>query len=102
MLNLKINVMDEIYEIVRAVNRLNDRIGDLATQVEFLSKSPSQQMTKKWVNSEEACAILHVSDRTLLKIRNEGIMPFIKVRRRILYQASDVQEYVEGKLRIKN
>ena len=33
--------MDEIYEIVRALNRLKDHVGELTRQVEFLSKSPT-------------------------------------------------------------
>jgi len=94
--------MIEIYEIVKAVNRLKERITDLTAQVEFLSKSPSQKLSAKWLDTEAACAILHVSDRTLMKMRNEGDLPFTRIRRRIFYQASDINEYIENKLRIKN
>lgn len=86
-----------MHEIVCAVNRLKERIMDLTSQVDHLSKSPSQQLTRKWLDTESACAILHVSDRTLLKMRNEGVLPYSRIRRRILYQASDVHQYIESR-----
>ena len=91
--------MDEIYEIVRALNRLKDHVGELTRQVEFLSKSPTVQLTRKWLETEAVCRILHVSDRTLLKMRNEGVLPFTRVRRRVLYRASDIQQYLENRVK---
>ena len=88
-----------MHELIFAINRLKERIMDLSSRVEFLSKSPSQQLTRKYLDTEAACAILHVSDRTLLKMRNEGLIPFSRIRRRILYQASDIHHYIESRFK---
>jgi excisionase family DNA binding protein len=94
--------MDEIYEIVKALNRLKDHVGELTKQIAFLSKSPSQQLTRKWLDTEAVCRILRVSDRTLMKMRNEGALPFTRVRRRILYRASDIQDWLEKRVKPVN
>lgn len=86
--------MEEIFEIVKAVNRLRDRVDSLASKIDFMSKSPSQQLSKKWLDTEDVCYILRISSRTLQKMRKEGTLPYIMVRRRILYRASDVEAYM--------
>ena len=84
-----------MHEIVCAVNRLKERIMDLSSKVEFLSKSPSQQLMRKYLDNESASRILHVSERTLAKMRKEGTINFSKVRRKIIYQASDIHDFIE-------
>jgi len=86
-------------QLIVAVNRLKDEIRELASQMESFSKSPSQQLTRKYLDNEAACAILHVSNRTLYKLRSEGEIPFITIRRKIIYQASDIYQYIEDKLK---
>jgi hypothetical protein len=83
-----------MHEIICAVNRLKERIMDLSSKVEFLSKSPSQQLTQKYLDNESASKILHVSERTLAKMRKEGTINFTRVRRRIIYQASDINDII--------
>ena len=91
-----------MHELIVAVNRLKERIMDLSSKVEFLSKSPAHQLNRKYLDTESACAILHLSDRTLLKMRNEGVLPFSRIRRRILYQAEDIHRYIESRFKKLN
>ena len=88
-----------MHEIVVAVNRLKEQVVNLTSQVKFLSKSPTCQLTEKYLDAEAACAILHISDRTLYKIRNQGELPYYMIGRKILYQASDIHQYIESKAR---
>ena len=74
-------------KIIVAVNQLKERIMDLSSKVEFLSKSPSQQLTRKYLDNESAAQILRLSTRTLYNMRAEGVLPYTKVSRRILYHA---------------
>lgn len=86
-------------EIVVAVNRLGDLIKDLITEVKSSSQSSNHQLTKDYLDAEAACSILHVSDRTLYKMRHHGDLPFICVGRKILYKTSDINGYIESKVR---
>jgi excisionase family DNA binding protein len=88
-----------MHEFVVALNKLKDQIKDLASKVDFLLMSPAQQLTRKYLDTQAACAILHVSDRTLYKMRSHGELPFIKIHHKIIYQASDVYQYMEKQLK---
>lgn len=49
----------------------------------------------KWLNNKEACRVLKVSTSTLQTYRNKGIIPFSQVRRKILYDYSDIQAFLD-------
>ena len=82
----------EIFDIVVAVNRVTDKLIDLERKVDFLAKPMSQQLMKKYLTSNDVAKILKISNRTLAKLRVDGAIPFIKVRRKIIYSAIDLEE----------
>ena len=88
--------MQEIFDIVVAVNRVKDKLNELSLKVDFLSKPLSEQLNRKYLTTDEAAKILKISKRTLAKIRADGSVPFIKVRRKIVYSATDLEEYLEN------
>ena len=85
----------EIFDIIKAVNRLKDKVIELSGKIDALMKSPTQQLNSKFVDESAACKILHVCPRVLAQMRADKEIPYIKVRRRILFLASDLQEYLE-------
>jgi MerR family transcriptional regulator, repressor of the yfmOP operon len=54
----------------------------------------SNQMTNKWLSSEEVCHLLMISKRTLQTYRDRGMLPFAQIGRKIYYKASDIDEYL--------
>lgn len=89
-------MIDEIFQIISAVNRLKDTISELCSKIDFLSKSPALKAAPKYLNEDAACELLRVSPRTLAKMRADGSIPFIKSHRKILFLASDLHEYLES------
>jgi len=85
----------EVFDIITAVNRLKDKVIELSCKIDSLTKSPVQQLTAQYADEAAACKILHIRPRALAKMRADGSIPFIKVRRKILYLASDLQEFLE-------
>lgn len=49
---------------------------------------------EKWLTSEEVCHLLRISTRTLQNYRDNGVLPFAQIGRKIYYKASDIQEYL--------
>lgn len=84
--------MEEIFLLIKAVNRLEDRIIHLITKIDILVKSPLRKVT---LDEKSACKILGVSERTLITLRSQGKIPFLKINRRILYRAKDLFNYLE-------
>jgi excisionase family DNA binding protein len=86
---------DLIFKLIHSVNKMADKLVDLSSKIDFLSKSPSYQLSKKYLSEAEACRILKCSRQMLTRMRDNSEIPFYRIHRRILYQASDLHEYLE-------
>ena len=106
-----INDMEEIFELIKAFNRLKEKIVELICKIDLLLKSTGSceqsapaihYLPNDYVDEEGACSILHICPRTLAYLRAEGSIPYIKKGRRIQYMVGDLYLYLEHvKLRIK-
>jgi excisionase family DNA binding protein len=86
---------DLIFDLIRSVNKMRDKIVDLCSKVENLSKSPAFRLNKKYLSEEEACRLLRCSRQFLNQLRDNGEIPYYRIHRRIMYQASDLHEFLE-------
>jgi hypothetical protein len=97
--------MEELFELIKAFNRLKDRVVELIGKIDLLLKSPAAGQPDKdakpcvstdgYVEEEGACRILHICPRYLAKLRAEASIPYIKKGRRIQYLESDLHSYLE-------
>ena len=68
-----------------------------------LKSLPSQQLedqtqiqtNKHWLTGDEICKLLRVSKRTLQNYRDNRIIPFSQIGRKIYYKYSDIVDYLE-------
>lgn len=86
----------EIFEMITRLNRINEKLTELVTRSEYESKSPAQKLALEYINSDVASRLLHVSTRTLFKLRQNGQIPFTKVGRKIVYNTADLKAYLTG------
>jgi excisionase family DNA binding protein len=84
-----------IFDLIHAVNRMKDKIVDLPIKVEKLGNSPSFMLSRHYLSEEEACRLLKCCPRVLADMRANNEIPYYRIKRRILYKASDLHEYVE-------
>lgn len=54
---------------------------------------------ERYLTSEELCSILKLSRRTLQDYRNNGILPFIQLPRKVLFRESDIKKILEERFR---
>jgi hypothetical protein len=74
--------MEEIFTITATVNRLKDKVIELSFKIDFLSKCTDQQYYSKYVAAVIACKILHVNPLIFAKMRADGLIPYIKSRKK--------------------
>lgn len=48
-----------------------------------------------YLSEEQVCEMLHISKRTLQQYRDDRLMPFIKLSRKILFRESDIVKVLE-------
>ena len=87
--------MEEIFELIKAFNRLKEKVIEISGKIDLLMKTIPQQPAGKYVEEADACKILRVCSRVLAQMRAEGAIPFIKHHRKILYMVSDLNDYLE-------
>jgi hypothetical protein len=83
--------MDEIYEIIKAFNRLEEKVNSLNAKIDLLLKSPFKNMS---LDSNAVCKLLSISLRSLYKLRTSGAICYFRANRKILYPASEVLKYL--------
>ena len=49
-----------------------------------------------YLTCEQVCEMLHISKRTLQRYRDDGLIPFIKLERKILFRESDIIRVLEN------
>lgn len=92
--------MEEIFELIRAFNRLKEKVVEISGKIDSLLKTPPQQPDSKYEEEAGACKILKISPRTLAKLRSEKKIPYIKHRHKILYLVEDLHKYLERNIKM--
>ena len=91
--------MEEIFEVIKAVNRLGEKVEKANTKidliVEALSSSPSRDLSDQYVNEDTACGIIHRCPSVLLKLRKSRELAFLRVGKKVLYKTEDLKAYLE-------
>lgn len=53
-----------------------------------------------YLTGEQVCELLHISKRTLQQYRDDGLIPFIKLERKILFRESDIIQILEDNYQV--
>ena len=59
------------------------------------------KFTSDWVDSQIILQNLHISPRTLTRLRASGRLPFSKIGKKIYYKKSDVEKMLNENYRTK-
>ena len=76
---------DEIKDILSAIEEATT---NLELGMEALSSSANQD---RYLNNNQVCELLHISQRTLQDYRDKGRISFYKLQGKILYKYSDIE-----------
>jgi enoyl-[acyl-carrier-protein] reductase (NADH) len=91
--------MIELFEVIKAVNRLGDKITDVSgkvdTLIEAVSQSPSRELAASYVDELTASAIIKKCPRSLRDCRRKGELSFMRVGKKVLYKISDLKSFLE-------
>ena len=63
------------------------------------SNNNMPQPITQLVSRKEVAAILGISERTVWSMTNAGEIPCVRIRKRVLYRLSHIQQYIEEKTR---
>ncbi|MFA9391168.1 MAG: helix-turn-helix domain-containing protein [Prolixibacteraceae bacterium] len=90
----------------QAFSRLLSNLENLTREIHSQNQNKNPQTNQShpkeklalgdlWFDNEEACKILKVTKRTLQNYRDNFILPYSQIGRKVYYKASDVQTLLE-------
>ena len=75
------------------MNRIMEKLDQISKQIEDLA---NEKATSKWLSTNESCAFLKISIRTMMNYRSKGIIPYSKIGSKIYYKLSDLERHLEN------
>lgn len=92
-------------DILHNIALLSKYLVKMDRKLDRLLKDESQIRNDKLLDNQDMCLLLKVTNRTLQRYRNAGILPFATINRRNYYLESDVydfiKKYFEGNTKFK-
>lgn len=80
-------------EIITSIQQLKEKL-------ENIKGRQTSKSLDDWMDNQEVCLALNISQRTLQAMRSNGILPFSKIDRKTYYRRQDVIRLIEkGKKR---
>ena len=82
-------------EIIDLLLALSQEIKDLKARIELLRHSRAEVLKDKWIDNQDVLQTLHISKRTLQTFRDNGTLPYSKVKGKFYYKVSDVEQLLQ-------
>lgn len=79
-------------EIIRALYNISLDIKEVKNSIKDLNERYNQQLKEIWIDNNDLMRTLKISPRTLQNLRDEGEIPFTKLRGKIFYNLHDVNK----------
>lgn len=72
-----------------------DKISQYISRNEFFSENKEDDI---WLDSQEVANILHISTRTLQRLRKESLISYTVLRGRCLYKLSEIERSLNARI----
>ena len=82
-------------EIIDLLLALSQEIKDLKARIELLRHSRAEVLKDTWIDNQDVLQTLHISKRTLQTFRDNGTLPYSKVKGQFYYKVSDVEQLLQ-------
>lgn len=74
------------------------RVKTIEEKAELLCRRYDDLGLKRWLDNQEVCEILKISQRTLQEYRNNGVLPFSCIKHKMFYKPDDVEKLLRSAL----
>ena len=75
-----------------AFMEMNNVLSKIEKQLKGLDSSKSK--LDEWLDNQDVCILMNISDRKLLSLRQKGIIPFSRIDRKVYYKKDDILNYM--------
>ena len=80
-----------------AFMEMNNVLSKIEKQLKGLDSSKSE--LDEWLDNQDVCILMNISDRKLLSLRQKGLIPFSRIDRKVYYNKEDILNYMRNNLK---
>lgn len=84
--------MKELFDIVQG---MLEEMRVLKKEIKYVKTSRVDEFKETWVDGQEVLQMLHISPRTLQRLRDCEILPFSRINGKFYYKITDVEAILE-------
>ena len=95
---LKLMIMEIVNIEAGAFMEMNNILFKIEKQLKGLNSSKSE--LNEWLDNQDVCILMNISDRKLLSLRQKGLIPFSRIDRKVYYNKEDILNYMKKNLKI--
>lgn len=82
----------------RAFKELMEKLDALSDYVYSTKQQPAENDDESWVNSQELCKFLRISERTLQRLRSSGQITYSCMGGKYYYQISEIKKLLRERI----
>lgn len=86
---------------VRVFDSLVGRVKAIEEKATVLCHRQEDSGLKKWLDNQDVCEVLSISERTLQTYRDKGLLPFSCIRHKIFYKPEDIERLLQSSHHLK-
>lgn len=94
---LKLMIMEIVNIEASTFMEMNNVLFKIEKQLKGLDSSKSK--LDEWLDNQDVCILMNISDRKLLSLRQKGIIPFSRIDRKVYYKKDDILNYMRKNLK---
>jgi hypothetical protein len=88
--------MEIISMDLKVFNALVKHIENMEEKVEALYSRQQDLGLKRWLNDQDICEILNITKRTLQTYRENGLLPYSRIKYKVFYRPADVEKLLQS------
>ena len=94
---LKLMIMEIVNIEAGAFIEMNNILFKIEKQLKGLNSSKSE--LNEWLDNQDVCILMNISDRKLWSLRQKGLIPFSRIDRKVYYNKEDILNYMKKNLK---
>ena len=94
---LKLMIMKIVNIEASAFMEMNNILFKIEKQLKGLNFSKPE--LSEWLDNQDVCILMNISDRKLLSLRQKGLIPFSRIDRKVYYNKEDILNYMKKNLK---
>ena len=86
-------------DILQILNSFHTELKEIKTSLDKITKPVPCHLAGTWLDGQDVLLLLHISKRSLQKLRDNGKLPYSRISGKFYYKVADIEQLLENNYR---